>query len=227
MITEEVMTSYWSHGARRVPVRSAGEPDSNARNRSSWAASGPDRPEPEPEPVRLHEQPARATTDETSSEGADEIRRLTRLVEEKDQRARESAVQARLAMEELERAKERIRKDASKELEQRKRGVIADFLDVLDDLERAMEATSAEPDSAVARGVELVHKGFLARLGKHDVTAIPALDQPFDPTCHEALSTVPVIDAEKDGVVIGVIRRGYRIGDEVLRPAKVAVGKMA
>ena len=157
-----------------------------------------------------------------------EIARLTRLVEEKDQRARESAVQARLAMEELERAKERIRKDASKELEQRRRGIIADFLDVLDDLDRAMEAAgSDEQDSAVAQGVELVKKGFLAKLARHDVTPIEARGQPFDPACHEALSMVPVTEADQDGVIVGVIRRGYRIGDEVLRPATVAVGKLA
>jgi molecular chaperone GrpE len=171
-----------------------------------------------------------------------EIERLHKLVEEKDQHAREAAVQARVAGEELERAKERIRKDADRELEQRKRGVLLAFIEVLDDLDRALDAArqgqgapaaalpgatlpSAAGTTAVVQGVDLVRKGFLARLAQFDVTPLPSLGQRFDPGCHEALSMVPVGDPEKDGLVQGVVREGYRIGEEILRPAAVAVGR--
>jgi molecular chaperone GrpE len=177
-----------------------------------------------------------------------EIERLHKLVEEKDQHAREAAVQARLAGEELERAKERIRKDADRELEQKKRGVLLAFVEVLDDLDRALEAArhsqgapAAEASvaprraaaetvngaAAVVQGVDLVRKGFLARLAQFDVTPLPALGQRFDPGRHEALSMVPVSDPEQDGLVQGVVREAYRIGDEILRPAAVAVGRFS
>jgi molecular chaperone GrpE len=175
-----------------------------------------------------------------------EIERLHKLVEEKDQLAREAAVQARVAGEELERAKERIRRDADKELEQRKRGMLLAFVEVLDDLDRALDAArhcqgtpaaqgSVAPPGAGARtiqatpalvqGVDLVRKGFLARLAQFGVTPLPSLGQRFDPGRHEALSMVPVRDPENDGLVQGVVREGYRIGDEILRPAAVAVGR--
>ena len=130
------------------------------------------------------------------------------------------------ASHEIERAKERIRKDAGKETEQHKRAMLLAFVDILDNLDRALcAARQSEQAPAVVQGVDLVRKEFLARLAQFDVIPFAALDQPFDPSCHEALSMVPVSEAEKDGVVVGVVREGYRIGDDILRPAAVAVGK--
>jgi molecular chaperone GrpE len=136
-------------------------------------------------------------------------------------------VQARVAGEELERAKERIRKEADRELEQKTRGVLLAFIEVLDDLDRALAAGTGHSASAVVQGVDLVRKNFLARLAQFDVTPLPSLGQPFDPGQHDALSMVPVSDPEQDGLVQDVIREGYRIGDEILRPAAVTVGRHA
>ena len=63
------------------------------------------------------------------------------------------------------------------------------------------------------------------RLGQLGVTHAPALGQKFDPVRHEALAMVPVADPALDGRVIDVMREGYLIGDDTLRPAGVAVGK--
>lgn len=156
-----------------------------------------------------------------------EIERLGKLVEEKDQIAREAAVRARGSSEELERAKERIRKEAARDLEQKKRDILIGFIDVLDDLDRAIEATrQVDRDSPVIEGVELVRRSFLAKLERFGAAPMPSLGQPFEPSRHEALSVVPVHDPAQDGVVLGVMREGYLIGDEVLRPAAVAVGKL-
>ena len=54
---------------------------------------------------------------------------------------------------------------------------------------------------------------------------VVALNEPFDPARHEAVTTVPTSAAGDEDKVVGVVRRGYMIGDEVLRPAQVAVGK--
>ncbi|MEM9491841.1 MAG: nucleotide exchange factor GrpE, partial [Myxococcota bacterium] len=159
-----------------------------------------------------------------------EVTRLEALVAEKDQRARESAVLARQAGDELERAKERIQRESRKELTQKKRSMLLVFLDVLDDLDRAIDAVKGDSSTAsddVVGGIELVRKGFLSRLARLGVTHLPAQGQPFDPDRHEALSLVPVTEPEQDGAVVGVIREGYLIDDETLRPAGVAVGKLA
>ena len=157
-----------------------------------------------------------------------EIERLRALVEEKDRHARAASVRARLAEEELERAKHRIRKDARKDAEQRTRGFLRSFLDVLDDLDRAIAAAhKSEDDSAVLRGVELVRKRFIDTLAHQQVTHQPALGERFDPERHQAMSMVPVDDKARDGVIVGVVREGYAIGAETLRPAAVAVGRYA
>jgi molecular chaperone GrpE len=75
-------------------------------------------------------------------------------------------------------------------------------------------------------GVEMVRRQFLAKLEGLGVTRIEVQDQPFDPEIHEAITTVPAATPDHDGVVVGVIRQGYRIGDDVLRPASVAVAKV-
>jgi molecular chaperone GrpE len=64
-------------------------------------------------------------------------------------------------------------------------------------------------------------------LGQFGVTHAAARGEVFDPNRHEAIALVPVTDAAQDGRVIDVMREGYLIGDETLRPAGVAVGKLS
>ena len=71
----------------------------------------------------------------------------------------------------------------------------------------------------------MVRRQFLSKLEGLGVKPIDSTDARFDPALHEAVSTVPAATPEQDGKVIGVVRQGYRIGDEVLRPAAVAVAK--
>ena len=62
-------------------------------------------------------------------------------------------------------------------------------------------------------------------LKRYGVTPIDALGQPFDATSHEAVSMAPVTDETQDGRVVAVTREGYAVGDELLRPASVVVGR--
>jgi molecular chaperone GrpE len=66
---------------------------------------------------------------------------------------------------------------------------------------------------------------MLTRLGQFGVTHAPALGEVFDPNRHDAIAVVPVADPAQAGRVIDVMREGYLIGDDTLRPASVAVGK--
>ncbi len=127
---------------------------------------------------------------------------------------------------EVERSKERLAREAEREGERRHRGTLKRFLEVLDDLDRAIESARAmdhNPD--VLTGVELVRKRFLSVLGDLGVTRIESLGASFDPAVHDAVSAVPVSEPAQDGAVVGVVSEGYAIGDELLRPARVAVGK--
>jgi molecular chaperone GrpE len=117
-----------------------------------------------------------------------------------------------------------MRRDVGKEVERGTRAVLAGLLDVVDNLDRAVESgRAASPGSALVQGVELVRAQFLATLEGHGVRPLDAVGLRFDPSRHEAATTVPVLDAAQDGVVVGVIRQGYTFGDDVLRPAVVAV----
>lgn len=157
-----------------------------------------------------------------------EIEQLHLMLAQKDEllaRANQRADQAHL---EIEGARRRLAADSSRELEQRMRGLLGGLLDVVDDLDRAIAATrKLEHDPEVLAGIELVRRQLLAQLGQLGVAHVPALGEPFDPRYHEALALVPVSDAEQDGRVVGVMREGYSIGGDALRPAGVAVGKLS
>lgn len=157
-----------------------------------------------------------------------EIEELNALIAKKDvllARANERADQAHA---EIEAAGKRLAGASAKELERRTRNILEGFLPVIDDLDRAIQAAKTHVESAdVVEGLQLVRRSMLSRLGQFGVTHAPALGEKFDPQRHDALALVPVRDAAQDGRVIDVMREGYLIGDETLRPAGVAVGKLA
>ena len=97
------------------------------------------------------------------------------------------------------------------------------FLEVLDNLDRALEAAGDRAADPFVQGVSLVRQQFLGTLEQMGVKRVDPLGTPFDPALHEAVSSVPAPAGTAPNTVIGVIRPGYLIGDEVLRPAAVAV----
>jgi len=114
--------------------------------------------------------------------------------------------------------------------------LIRDLLPVVDDLERALSATPpADGDAASAsdaagtledfrKGVALIHRQVLEVLRRRGVEPLDVLDQPFDPNWHEAVVYEPVA-GRPDGQILAEVRRGYRLGDRLLRPAMVRVAK--
>ncbi|MBI1321835.1 nucleotide exchange factor GrpE [bacterium] len=102
--------------------------------------------------------------------------------------------------------------------------VSRDVLEVMDNFDRALEsARSGGPATAsILSGLEMVQKQLLAALAKHNVVPIEAQGQPFNPDEHEAVMQRPSAD-HPEGTVIQVLAQGYKLGDRVLRPAKVIV----
>jgi molecular chaperone GrpE len=155
------------------------------------------------------------------------VEELERQVAEKDRLAQEYIAKYRQAASEFEEARLRLRREISKDIERSRREILAEFLDVVDNLDRAIEAARAasSPSDPLLQGVEMVRRLFLAKLEGFGVTRLDAASQRFDPELHDAITTVPASSAEQDGMIVGVIRPGYRIGDQILRPAAVAVAK--
>ncbi|HET7855067.1 MAG TPA: nucleotide exchange factor GrpE [Gaiellaceae bacterium] len=98
--------------------------------------------------------------------------------------------------------------------------LVKELLPVLDDLERALEAAEEHEEAKLEEGVRLVQRSLadaLAREGLEEVS----VDGKFDPHVHEALLTQP--SEAEEGSVIEVLQKGYKLGDRVLRPARVVV----
>jgi molecular chaperone GrpE len=100
--------------------------------------------------------------------------------------------------------------------------LVKELLPVLDDLERALVAAEEHEEARLEDGVRLVHRELRTSLSKEGLVEIET-DGEFDPHVHEALLTQP--SEEGDGVILQVIQKGYRLGDRVLRPARVVVSQ--
>jgi molecular chaperone GrpE len=153
---------------------------------------------------------------------------LETALQEKEERLKATLAQYKEAKDEFEAAKIRIRRDIQKEIESGKRNILNELLEVLDNLERAIQAPNAEQQTQeLLAGVKMVYEQFITTLRNMGVEKVDALHQPFDPMRFEAISTIPVTDKEQDNRVLGIIKPCYLLGTEVLRVGTVAVGKLS
>jgi len=103
--------------------------------------------------------------------------------------------------------------------------LLTELLPLVDDMERALKADAGSDGAeSIRRGVELIHKQLLDTLRKRGVKPIEALGADFDPHFHQAVSYEPA-DGRREGEVIEEFRRGYMLGDRLLRPAMVKVAQ--
>lgn len=182
--------------------------DLKVTDRRWWARGGGSEDTPAPEEPRL--KPTY-------------IEELEARLAAKDAELQEIIAKYRGASDEFDQARARLRKEVTKDVERSRRATLVSFLEVLDNLDRALDAAGGRADDPFVQGVSMVRQQFLTTLDGFGVTRVDALGQPFDPAVHEAVATVAPSEAHPAGTVCGVVRPGYRIGDEVLRPAMVAV----
>jgi len=102
--------------------------------------------------------------------------------------------------------------------------LVKELLPIVDDLERALEAAEEHEEAKLEEGVRLVHRQLASAL-EHEGLAVIETDGKFDPHVHEALLSQP--SEAEEGLVIEVLQKGYRLGDRVLRPARVIVAAPA
>jgi molecular chaperone GrpE len=134
-----------------------------------------------------------------------------------DDAARERHLRLRADFDNLRRRAAREREAG--QLEGR-RAALTPLLPVLDTLERALQAGSTDP--AFYDGVAATHRLFIQALRNAGAEPIESVGRPFDPKVHEAVAMVPA-DGWQPGTVAREVRRGWRLGDTLLRPAQVVV----
>ena len=122
----------------------------------------------------------------------------------------------------FENYRKRAARDAAAAGGRARTGLIREILPVLDNLERALGVAPEGADDPFVQGVRLVHRDLEGMLARAGVEPIEAEGAAFDPNVHEALSTRPQEGAQP-GTVLDVVEKGYRTGDQVVRPARVVV----
>jgi molecular chaperone GrpE len=119
--------------------------------------------------------------------------------------------------------RKRVARDQEQLVARAHEGLVKELLPVLDDLERALGAAEVHDEATVVEGVRLVQRALADLLAREGLEEIAA-DGAFDPHVHEALLSQPGEGAEP-GTVLQVVQKGYRLGDRVLRPARVVVAE--
>jgi molecular chaperone GrpE len=117
----------------------------------------------------------------------------------------------------------RIERERATAARSGKREIILQLLEVLDGFDRALQHVDDAP-SSVSEGLQLLHRKLLSLLEAQGVTPLQSLGETFNPELHDAIGTVKSEDVEP-GTVAEEMQRGYRWGDDMLRPARVRVAQ--
>lgn len=158
----------------------------------------------------------------------EQLEERTRAAEQKLSDVQSRFEQLRAALQrETDETRQRLNRAADERARREKADFIASLLPVADNLQRAIEAAESNSSfDALLEGVRGTASNFESALVASGVEPVPAVGQPFDPEQHEAVDTVEV-EEERDGTVTAEYSRGYRMGERLLRPARVQVGRAA
>jgi molecular chaperone GrpE len=164
----------------------------------------------------------------------DHERQLEHDLEElaaKAEKADEYLELARRTRADFENFRKRATRDAAAAQERGIAKLAKELLPAVDNLDRALDAAAAaSPDgtpqdngtATLVSGIKLVHEDVIAALGRAGIERFSPEGERFDPQMHEAIAQMPV-DGVESGTVVEVYQRGYRLGESVIRPARVVV----
>jgi molecular chaperone GrpE len=169
----------------------------------------------------LKTEAGEAIIEENGGGAAQELSLEERLAQA-NARADENYNKFLLATADFDNYKKRTQRDFDSIVESKRRLLLTRFLPVLDNLERALESNAK--GELLRGGLEQTLRGFEAILANEGVKPLDVKGKTFDPRLAEAIGTAPS-DGLADDTVVGVAEKGYSLGNEVLRPAKVIVAK--
>jgi molecular chaperone GrpE len=146
-------------------------------------------------------------------------------IEAKDKEIAELKDKYLRTLAEHENARRRIRQQSEESIKRQKENLLHDLLPVVDNLERAVEASKGKTDGkSIVEGVQMVLASLMDFLKANGVRPMASVGEPFDPNKHEAADHVPH-SAHPPNTVVSEFHRGYHINEKVLRPARVVVSK--
>jgi molecular chaperone GrpE len=151
-----------------------------------------------------------------TGDGPSEIERL------KEELRREHDMYLR-ALADYDNYRRRVERDRATAARSGKREIMLQLLEVLDGFDRALQHVGDAP-SSVSEGLQLLHRKLLGLLEAQGITPLQSLGETFNPELHDAIGSVESEEVEP-GTVAEEMQRGYRWGDDVLRPARVRVAK--
>jgi molecular chaperone GrpE len=125
---------------------------------------------------------------------------------------------------EFDNYRKRVERERREQADQAVTDVLQELLLIVDDFDRALTVDADEGGAAYRKGVELIHAKLHDLLRKRGIKPIEALGKDFDPNVHQAVVHESSPE-HREGEVIGELRRGYMLGDRLLRPAMVKVAK--
>ena len=154
---------------------------------------------------------------------AGHLERRARLAED---RLTEVLAAYRQVKTENEGFRERVTRDIERRFDERRERLLLRFIDILDNLDRALEAAEQTfAGNPLIEGLILVRTQLLQTLQKEGLERIPVLGLPFNPAFSEAVGTQPVSEREHDHVVVRELLRGYRLNGRIARASRVFVGQ--
>jgi molecular chaperone GrpE len=167
---------------------------------------------------------AATTGDPASNDNEDAAARLQSQIEALNQEKTALYDQLLRRQAEFENYRKRVERERSEVYQRARSEVLLELLPIVDNFERALSSLEKGEGEAAAlrQGVELIHRQFNDALAKFGLEPVEAVGQTFDPHLHEAVTTEPT-DEHEENTVIEEFERGYKIGDKLLRPAKVKV----
>ena len=127
------------------------------------------------------------------------------------------------ALADFENYRKRVEREQANAARAGKREIMMPLLDTLDGFDRALEHMKDDPE-AVVEGVQAIYRRLLSQLEAQGINQFISRGEPFDPRLHEAVTSIESKEHEPH-TIIDELRRGYRWGDEVLRPARVTVAR--
>jgi molecular chaperone GrpE len=169
---------------------------------------------------------AEAETPNLKPSYVEELEARTRAAEKQVQEVQSRFDQLRQQLQrETDETRQRLNRSADERAAASKARFIESLLPVMEDLERAIEAATREGSSeSILQGVRSTASRFQNALTSAGVEPIASVGEPFNPELHEAVDTEET-DPEMDGIVLEEYGRGFRLGDRLLRPARVKVGR--
>jgi molecular chaperone GrpE len=195
---------------------------------SSSQAAGED---PNPAPAAGTSEPRADST--AQDEGAQVEQDIDSLLADTQRERDEYLELAKRTKADFENFRKRMAADIQAASGRGKAELARELIEPVDNLERALVAAGVDPEGGgedgkvqdpegLAHGVLLVLRGLKETLRRHQIEAVDPKGEKFDPTLHEALSTQPV-EGTDSGTVVEVVQKGYRMGDRLIRPARVVV----